>query len=47
MILTGFLGEMYAKIEFYRLSYYSQPVINIRPIEAQRELLANNSTFRI
>jgi hypothetical protein len=40
--LNGYTDEVDTPLEFALLSYYSQPVINIRPIEAKNMLPANN-----
>jgi hypothetical protein len=40
--LGGYTDEVDTPLEFALLSYYSQPVVNIRPAEADRILPAND-----
>jgi hypothetical protein len=41
-VLSKVTDDIDTDLEFILLSYYSQPVVNIRPIEAQNMLPANN-----
>jgi hypothetical protein len=41
--ISGSIYEIDSPLEFALLSHYSQPVVNIRPIEAKNMLPANNS----
>jgi hypothetical protein len=45
--LSGDEIEVDTPLEFALLSYYSQPVINIRPVEAKNILPANNKTSEL
>jgi hypothetical protein len=45
--LGGHTDAIDTKLEFALLSYYSQPVINIRPVEAKNILPANNKTSEL
>jgi hypothetical protein len=40
--LGGDVTDVDTPLELALLSYYSQPLLNVRPVEAQRELPANN-----
>jgi hypothetical protein len=45
--LSGDLEDVDTELEFALLSYYSQPVVNIRPVDAQTMLPARNKTSEI
>jgi hypothetical protein len=46
-VLNGDIAEIDTQLEISLLSYYSQPVLNIRPIEAKNILPANNKTSEL
>jgi hypothetical protein len=46
-VLGGHTDDVDTELEFALLSYYSQPVINIRPVEAKNILPANNKTSEL